>query len=313
MDDGAVFRDGVLREGMAPEIPPWVFDLLDAEGTSEWREAEDSLLIRTYSGERFDLVSVWVRDAMAMDAATFESHSTAAYLLLAEGLGLCQARHPVRLWNFIPGILAPLGQLPHRYMVFNAGRFEGYRQWYQSGDFDRFIPTASGVGHAGSDLLVHCLAAHQPGSPIENPRQRPAYRYSARYGPIPPCFARATRVDETPDGTSWLLVGGTASVLGEHSVHRELDRQIDETLNNLAALVAAALGRPEVGRTLEDDLVREMLGRFRHLRIYHVLQNSRPLILNRIGDRFDHVEHLEFIHADLCRPDLAVEMEGLVR
>jgi chorismate lyase/3-hydroxybenzoate synthase len=303
---------------MVPEVPPWVFDLLDAEGkewraeTKEWRKAEERLYVRTIRGQRFDLVSVWVRDAMAMDADTFERYSTSAYLLLAEGLGLCQAKHAVRLWNFIPGILSPLGKLPHRYMVFNTGRFEGYRQWYQSGDFDRLIPTASGVGHSGSDLLIHCLAAQKPGSPIENPRQLPAYRYSTRYGPTPPCFARATRVDETPDGISWLLVGGTASVLGEDSVHRELDQQIDETLNNLAALVSAALGRPELGRTLGDDVVQEMLGRFRHVRIYHVAQNSRPLILNRIGDRFDNVDHLEFIHADLCRPDLEVEIEGLV-
>ena len=33
--------------------------------------------------------------------------------------------------------------------------------------------------------------------PVENPRQIPAFRYSKRYGPIPPCFARATRI-KTP-------------------------------------------------------------------------------------------------------------------
>ena len=42
------------------------------------------------------------------------------------------------------------------------------------------------------DLMIDALSAASPGIAVENPRQIPSYRYARRYGPRPPCFARAT-------------------------------------------------------------------------------------------------------------------------
>ena len=111
----------------------------------------------------------------------------------------------------------------NRYMVFNAGRHRGYRRRL-SGRRDlppSAIATASGVGTDGDDLFVAALGALRAGVPVENPRQIPAYRYSARYGPIPPCFSRATLELEPKR----LFVGGTSSVCGEDSVHPEVVRR----------------------------------------------------------------------------------------
>ena len=48
----------------------------------------------------------------------------------------------------------------------------------------------------------------------------PSYRYSRRFGPRPPCFARATVLHLGAAGDAPLvLVGGTASIRGEDSVH----------------------------------------------------------------------------------------------
>ena len=117
-----------------------------------------------------------------------------------------------------------------RYMVFNAGRHDAY------GDQRGALGTASAVGITGSDLSIHCLALEEPGTPVENPRQTPAWQYSARYGPLPPCFSRATIVDLA--GRRTLLIGGTASVVGEDSRHAgEFDAQVEETLLNLDALI----------------------------------------------------------------------------
>ena len=78
-----------------------------------------------------------------------------------------------------------------RYMVFNAGRFDGYAQWLCASDgFGRLLPTASAVGVISDDLVIYCLASDTRGTPVENPRQKPAYKYSQRYGPMPPCFSR---------------------------------------------------------------------------------------------------------------------------
>ena len=143
-------------------------------------------------------------------------------------------------------------------MVFNAGRFAAFADWFRAPQsrsaaqsapvfdrarFHRDIPTATGVGHAGDDLIIHALASALPGRPIENPRQRAAYRYSRKYGPLPPCFARATLVPGTADSQRSLLIGGTASVCGEASVHADdLVAQTAETFRNLDALICAAGG-----------------------------------------------------------------------
>src|SRR5204863_3797675 len=145
---------------------------------------------------------------------------------------------------------APLGPGLSRYMVFNAGRFAALRGAGAApgtGE-DVLLPTATGVGHHQRDLLVCCLALASPGKPVENPRQVPAYRYSARYGPLPPCFARAMEV-VLPSGvrrtgrTPSLLIGGTASVVGEDSLHAgDLGLQFEETCANLRSLIAAWRG-----------------------------------------------------------------------
>ncbi len=302
-----------LEQGEDSREPPrWTLDLIGASGNG-WDEVSADLAVKAIENSRFSLVSARVRGAATLDAASFQQHSTEAYESIAERLGQCRAAYPVRLWNFIPGILAPLGDLPHRYMVFNAGRFEAFTQWFGSRDaFDRYMATASGVGHTGHDLFIHCLAASDPGRPVENPRQTSSYRYSERYGPLPPCFARATRLSVSPSRFPWLLVGGTASVHGEQSVHRgDLDAQAGETLQNLASVVRAGLNHKEPAARLDDREVADMLERLRYLRVYYVHRDHLSTISRLIASRFPNARDVEYVHADLCRPELLVEIEGV--
>ena len=205
-------------EHLAP--PEWVEGLVGADG-APWCEAGDRLRFRTVVRDRFTLASVACRDAVELDEATFAQRTVDAYKLLSEQLQSGCASHLVRVWNFIPHILSPLGKLPQRYMVFNAGRFSAYEDWYRGRrSFDRCVATASGVGHTSSDLWIHGLACNTPGIPVENPRQIPAYRYSSRYGPMPPCFSRATRV--IVDVLGAMVSAGT---LGKHKAH--IDKPVD--------------------------------------------------------------------------------------
>ncbi|MEM6796734.1 MAG: hypothetical protein AAF725_22365, partial [Acidobacteriota bacterium] len=195
-------------------------------------------------------------------------------------------------------------------MVFNAGRFRALREWFGVEAMDARIATASGVGHHGRDFVVHCLSADNAGEPVENPRQTPAYRYSERFGPMPPCFARATRW-RRGDGSPWLMVGGTASVRGEISCHHEdLRRQLDETFYNLAAVVRSARGI-DCARLQPAD-VRSLLREYEDLRVYFVVPEQREAIARRLRGLISPRARLEFVHVDLCRPDLLVEIEGLV-
>src|SRR5260370_11465816 len=138
-------------------------------------------------------------------------------------------KQPVRFGNYLPAIPEPMDAQRDRYMVFNSGRFAALSEWFGGPDhLPSRLPAASGVGHYGQDLIVHCLAFDRPGQAVENPRQIPAFRYSARYGPLPPCFARATIVTDPIDANPVLLVAGTASIRGEQSVHQgDLPGQMD--------------------------------------------------------------------------------------
>ena len=192
----------------------------------------------------FSRFSVSIEGAPEMDTATLQRSVTDAYRLVFEQLA-ARDLHLVRTWAAIPGIHESHGEVD-RYMVFNGGRFAAYSAWLGGREeFSRAVTTASAVGSSEKALYIHCLAARESGIPVDNPRQVPAYRYSRQFGPLPPCFARATLLPSPFEGSRMLLVGGTASIVGEQSMHLgDLSGQIDETFRNLAAVVASACGVP---------------------------------------------------------------------
>jgi hypothetical protein len=273
------------------------------------RRTNDSAAWRATTADLL-LATVAVRDALSLSAPAFRAATANAYLDLFEVVG--PDHSPVRLWNYIPGILAPLDPHPHRYMSFNAGRHDAYERRYGSRhSFPGLIATASGIGHDGMDLVIHALAARAPGIAVENPRQVPAYLYSHRYGPLPPCFARATLLARPGEERRWLLVGGTSSVYGEDSAHAgDLVAQAGETLHNLEALLGRSL---EVVARHSGPVPagRAALASFRHLRVYHPARADRAEVANLVEPRFPQLDSLEYLVADLCRPELLIEIEGL--
>jgi chorismate lyase/3-hydroxybenzoate synthase len=268
------------------------------------------------ASDRFVLISAILDDADVVSPEVLQARVTDAY----RGLGALLARHErhaVRFWNFIPRIHAQLADGRDRYMVFNAGRFHAFSDLYGSAAmFARALPTASAVGTDRGPLVIHALGDITPGTPLENPRQVPAYSYSKRYGPLPPCFARATLTERAP-GDHRLLIGGTASIIGEDSHHmRDPRRQAHETFDNLTQLVASASAR--VHAQLDRDAptlppVSDPLDALTDLRVYYVQEDHAALVRDLVLARFRRAEHIEFMRADLCRTELLVEIEGQAR
>ena len=289
-----------------PKVPEWVSQWI---GRVHARGQGDAVLNGVHSsgearvGARFAHVKVTVHDAYALPDLELQHATAEAYRQVRKAVDDGPARHPVRFWNFIPGIGDPAGGGLDRYMVFNAGRYAGFADWFHAADRNLLAPriaTATGIGHSGEDLVVHCLADRHDGRPVENPRQCAAYRYSAAYGPLPPCFARATVVKA--DGQTAherVIVGGTSSIVGEKSVHvGDVAAQTRETLDNIGALLKASGARG--------------LAALDHVRAYHVDQADAQLIFAAVQERLPHLgDEIEMVHAPLCRPDLGVEIEGL--
>jgi chorismate lyase/3-hydroxybenzoate synthase len=301
-----------------------------ASATLPGASASVGVSVRVTDSPDFTLVTARVAGAADMDAAAFERCAAEAYTFVADALAARPHRHPVRFWNHIPDIRRCDEGSIDRYMVFNAGRFAACSRWFGGpASFDRLLPTASAVGHAGADLVVHALAGNDPGVAVENPRQVPSYRYSRRFGPRPPCFARATVLPGAGGEGPLVLVAGTASIRGEETVHfGDVRAQTLETFENLSVLVAAA--RSAVGPAVPAETRAaasaaagskarpaqpalrsfEGLQSFRDLRVYYVRPADRSAVRRMVAAALPHLRGVEYVRADLCRPDLLVEIEG---
>jgi chorismate lyase/3-hydroxybenzoate synthase len=277
---------------LRPEPPRWVAELLPSPSrfvTEHWplevRESGSAVRLTARVPRARDLQPV-VLAASVRDAYV----SIDRYL---SDLG----RYPIRFWNFVPGIGDRLGALD-RYMVFNQGRYEALSQSPRLTGTGWSLSTSSAVGIATQDLVIDCLGWDTPGIPIENPRQVSSWRYSPCYGPKPPCFARATiaRLDSRP----WLLIGGTASIVGESSLHQcEVEAQVAETVANLGALISSAYGTENDGLSLLHDA-----------RVYVAHSEHAARVRSALEGHLSSDVRLDVALAAICRPELLVEVEG---
>lgn len=290
------------------DLPGWVERIIgpgDCEALDpEWVGA--SLVVRRKAESESALFSGVIRDAVRLDAEALRDAVHRVYAAILNACTSDDGTCAIRYWNFLPAIHEPMAGDLDRYKVFNLGRHDAMSQPSINGQVpDGVLPTATAVGHGGTDLWIHCLTGPQEPTNLENPRQIPAYRYSAKYGPRPPCFSRASLA--TVGGESMLIVGGTSSVRGERSVHRgDIRRQLDETFENLRAIAHAGLSRLSGDVKLEDSL-----DRLTHVRAYYLVPEERGTVEEVVNSVLRRVGDVEFVQADLCRSELRIEIEGL--
>ena len=197
-----------------------------------------------------------------------------------------------RIWHFVPGINQQSGDSIENYRAFCLGRATAFERNAGEGQHLK-MSAASAVGTGGGHLGLIYLAGRTPARHIENPRQTPAYRYSQKYGPKPPAFARATCVDFA--GRPTLFISGTSSILASESTGDTIVSQLATTLQNLQ-IVAAQTTVPPTGKRL----VRVYL---RHVDDYAYVKAQLEAHYLHEGDE------AYYIQADICRRELLVEIE----
>lgn len=299
----------IIELGGACAVPTWVGRSIGV-AASIIDSDEHGCVCRVVQGQDFTLVTVRVVDARRDDALTMQRRTSLAYKTIARNIATSSTLHPVRFWNFIPDIRSEMGGGLNRYMSFNAGRFCAYFDWYADHSaFTDSIATATGVGYNGDDLVIHALASAHPGVHIHNPRQRPPHEYSVSFGPLPPCFARATVLPAKGSSPALVMIGGTASVNGEASIHLDdVCAQTNETFDNMEHLIRAA---PHENKQAGNG--RASLRWLDTLRVYYLRQEDREVIEQIVQSRAPHVEDIEYFRADICRRELLVEIEGTAR
>ncbi len=298
-----------------PAAPAWVDEVLGAEVKERPAISRKGLIVCLDESRDASFLHLTVPAAAALDDPSFLDavrHTYSAIGAILRGRG----ELAWRLWNYVPGIHRRATGAASRYEAFNEGRLAGYQEWGGLEVAGNRFAAASCVGHRGGDLVVHVLAGRAPAIPIENPRQIPPYCYSRRYGPVAPCFSRASLLEQEPPawhGRRTALVAGTASIVGEDTRHPgDVEAQLRETLLNLAWLSTTVAGeRPPSDAGLGEP-ARGALARYGDLRAYVVRSEDADAVLSGLRQAFPGARHLELASADLCRPELLVEVEGIL-
>jgi chorismate lyase/3-hydroxybenzoate synthase len=248
-----------------------------------------------YAASDDALVGYAESEAVLLESPTYHAMSSVLGLLRDRGYP-----HLLRIWNFFPGINEDDMQL-ERYKRFCVGRHQAFSE--EGHEFTRDLPAASAVGSKAGNLMIYFLAAKSRGSPQENPRQVAAYRYPPQYAPKSPAFARGMLA--TLGAETQLYISGTASIVGHESTHlNDIAGQLEETLANIDALIAATAERHDL--TMDRSCMTLMKVYLRRAQDYRL---ARQRLQQVMGADFP----ILYLQADICRSDLLLEIEGIVR
>lgn len=289
-DDGAAPDPRCLRVGLAPhgEAP---FEVWHGAGPVRTRVVDG---VRLAEDGHLQVGVIEVEEAAhgGIRGAAKEAYARLQRTVGGEG----GYPHLLRIWNYIDAITGGDGD-DERYRQFCVGRALGF------GTTPLRFPAATAIGrHDGLRVLqVYWIAARQPGTPVENPRQVAAYRYPRQYGPQPPSFARAMLAHDA-DALP-LMLSGTAAVVGHASRHPgDLAAQLDETLANFAALLDAA-------RQHAPGLATGF-GPASPLKAYVREVADLPRMAALLADRLPPGTPHLLLHGEVCRRELLVEIDG---
>ncbi len=206
--------------------------------------------------------------------------------------------HMLRIWNYFPWINRVADGL-ERYRAFCVGRYQALDT---SSGYEQHLPSASAIGTRDGKTLVYFLASREAGKQIENPRQMSAFEYPDQYSPKSPAFSRAMYARW--GDAEHLYISGTASIIGHETHHRhDYIRQLDECLNNIDALISKSREEADIG----IQSAAELSGLKVYLRHPEYLEHARSYI----HDRLDKATPVIYLHGDICRGDLLLEVEGL--
>ena len=230
-----------------------------------------------------------------LDTVTYTAYRR--LLVQARALGY---PHLLRVWNYFPHINLGSDGL-ERYQRFCAGRHQALAE--NLAGFPRTLPAATAIGTMSGPLKIHFLAARQPGTHVENPRQVSAYEYPRAYGPRSPSFARAS-LRPSISGAH-LLIAGTASVVGHVSVHiGNPHKQTLEIMHNLNALL-----------THTEQLHGITRGQWYGLALFKIYirhPEHFAMIRDILKEQLPSHTQVLYLQGEMCRSELLLEVEGIL-
>ncbi|TFH21684.1 MAG: hypothetical protein E4H10_14990 [Bacteroidia bacterium] len=233
---------------------------------------------------------------------------SAIEILAQEGLSI---HHIIRQWNYIENIASVKdeGDASQNYQDFNDVR----AHYYDQDDFKHGYPAATGIGQDTGGVIVGFIALSESDNikvkPIGNPGQIDAHKYSevvlegSSAKKCTPKFERAKLV--TIGSRSYVYVSGTASILGEKTMHvGDVKKQTLTTIENIKRLFSKE-NQDKLGLKFDVSEIQ-----FSHLRVYVKRMEDVPAV-EKICDAELNCKSSLFLESDVCREDLLVEIEGV--
>jgi enamine deaminase RidA (YjgF/YER057c/UK114 family) len=220
-------------------------------------------------------------------------------------------KHIVRQWNYIGDIVGFENGNQH-YQLFNNARSE----FYKNIQFQHGFPAATGISMSVNSLLVSVIAIVPTGQTtiyaVDNSLQKPAYNYSAEVLvegesvklKTTPKFERGKLV--VCDNMGVFFISGTAAIRDERSLHvNDVEMQTRETIENINFLLSnenLRLSNVKKDCNLTLDYVR----------VYLKNRSDYDAVKKIVVEAWPTIKTI-FVQAEVCRPELLVEIEGIAQ
>ena len=237
--------------------------------------------------------------------STFEQSAeifeTIGHILSSNGFEPCNI---YRQWNYIPGITV-LNDGSQNYQEFNDAR----SIFYSNSNWNNGYPAATGIGTGAGGVMVELCAIKGEecaNLPIDNPLQIAAHNYSQQVldGKVvellgertTPKFERARLLGKT------IFISGTAAIKGECSnCSTDAVEQAAETMEIMNRL------------TSKENIPTANSGsQYELLRVYVKRECDIPAVREYMHHNYPAARK-HYLVADICRPELLIEIEGIAR
>lgn len=213
----------------------------------------------------------------------------------------------VRQWNYLEDIIGFDGE-KQKYQEFNNVRSIFYQHHFNETGF----PAATGIGMNRGGIIIEFVAIKSDvviSKPVDNPEQIAAHNYSKNVLVGNGCVLKTTpkferaRFMEMFD-KKLIFISGTASIVGEKTVGIDnAAEQTKVTIQNIQRLYSADV--------LAQISKKELMAKYGHARVYIKNRKDFPIIKKTFKTYFGKLP-VVYILADICRPNLLVEIEGKV-
>jgi enamine deaminase RidA (YjgF/YER057c/UK114 family) len=282
-------------------------------GTVEIQRYSEQMVVSQHDGVAWVHLSHVAPETAATGVyeRSLDMFQRASQRLAARGFSYNQV---IRTWLYLGDIVGNEGDT-QRYQELNRARTDFYqgivfgRNLTPPGCNRPVYPASTGIGTEGRGLVMSSIALAGFRKdllllPLENPQQTSAFDYGHQFGPKSPKFARAMAI--VTGNLATIFISGTASITrSETQFIGDVEGQTRQTLDNIAALIGQdnfrQHGMPDLGASLED------LGLARvYIKRQEDYEQAKAVCRARLGE-------LPTIYAvaDVCRPELLVEIEGI--